>query len=249
MVELEGRRLRVGVAALLVCVAVGVTPPGTSRAHDPQVSAAAAKAKRCKAFSYRHRTAHVTYRFSRLTVTGAPCSVIEKVVVGYFRDKGEPAGTAPSEGYNVHGWNVLIHTSTLDGYKLTNDKVRFSGIYTLPNAAASARATPKVPCFGTNFELDEPLTFRTRPKTCSLVPKDSSDWGNGLMQMRWSSWTGKEARGRGASYRLWSDIQVRLSAPKRVCGRLVFTRAKVVYVGGGEEYWPDKVYALKTCDR
>src|SRR5690348_4760592 len=101
----------------------------------------------------------------------------------------------------------------------------------LPTGVASARTVPKVPCWGTNFELDEPLTFRARPKTCSLVPRKAGEYGHGLMQMRWSSWGSTEARGRGAAYRLWSDIQVRLSAPKRVCGRLVYTRAKVVFVG------------------
>lgn len=91
-------------------------------------TASAAKWRSCPAFSYEHRTSGETYRFTKLKVTGARCGAIKKVVVGYFRDKGAPAGDIPSAGYNVYGWNVLIHTCTLDGRKLKGAG-RFRGGY------------------------------------------------------------------------------------------------------------------------
>jgi hypothetical protein len=48
------------------------------------------------------------------------------VVVGYFKGRGKPAGPVPSDGYDVFGWNVLIHTLMLDGRK---GKAHFSGAY------------------------------------------------------------------------------------------------------------------------
>jgi hypothetical protein len=111
-------------------------------------------------------------------------------------------------------------------------------------AGAAVSGAPRVACFDvTGRKLDG---FFSRPRTCGLVPVRSG-YGNRLMDGRWSSWGSGSARGRGASYRLWSDIRVHLFAPKRVCGTRLFTKASVHYVGGGQKYWPDKTYTLKTC--
>lgn len=77
--------------------------------------ASADASRRCESFSYRHRTAHVTYAFSQLRISGAPCSTIRRVVVGFFHGNGRRHGPLPTDGYDVDGWNVLLHTSSLDG--------------------------------------------------------------------------------------------------------------------------------------
>lgn len=92
----------------------------------PSPTAAAARTKACAAFSYHHSTAGGTYRFSRLKITGARCATIRKVVTGYFKGRGEPAGPVPTDGCSVYGWNVLVHTATLDGHKRG---ARFAGVY------------------------------------------------------------------------------------------------------------------------
>jgi hypothetical protein len=114
----------------------------------------------------------------------------------------------------------------------------------LAGGVVSASTSPKVACFDVSGK--QRVGYLTRPKTCGLVPKFGV-YGNRLIGGRWSSWGATTARGRGASYRLWSDITVQLFAPKNVCKTRLFTRVKVHYVGGGDEYWPDKTYTLKTC--
>lgn len=91
-------------------------------------AAFAARWRSCPPFAYEHQSGDTTYRFSKLKVAGAPCRVIKKVVIGYFHDKGHEAGSVPSDGYNVYGWNVLIHTNTLDGRKIQGE-ARFTGVY------------------------------------------------------------------------------------------------------------------------
>jgi len=71
------------------------------------------------------------YRFSSVRIRGARCASIKKVVTGYFKGRGRPAGSVPTDGYLVYGWNVLLHTSTLDGRK---PGARFSGTYTFTPA-------------------------------------------------------------------------------------------------------------------
>lgn len=82
----------------------------------------------CKSFSYVHHHAHMTYRFSQLRISGARCSVIRKVVCGYFLDRGHPHGTVPPDGYDVYGWNIVISASAVDGRR---KGAHFSGVYTV----------------------------------------------------------------------------------------------------------------------
>jgi hypothetical protein len=127
----------------------------------------------------------------------------------------------------------------------------------LPSPSVAA-ATPKAPCW--NVRGDARASAAVRPKSyCTLVPtKKSSDvnidepgsltkGGNILLGFKWSTWGAKSARGRGASYRLWAEIKVKLYAPKNTCGGRYFTRARVVYVDGDRKYWPTTRYALKVC--
>jgi hypothetical protein len=111
-------------------------------------------------------------------------------------------------------------------------------------AGKAARVAPKVACF--DLSTNRLRGYLSHPKECWLKPRWSG-FGNVLTGARWSSWGMSAAAGRGASYRLWADIEVRLSAPRRACGTTLFTRALVHYVGGGDEYWPDKTYTLRTC--
>jgi hypothetical protein len=113
------------------------------------------------------------------------------------------------------------------------------------NAAAGASpATPKVACW--DMVGDKRVGAARKPRDCGLVPRDST-YGNYLTGFRWTKWKATWGRGRGASYRLWPDIIVRLGTPRRVCGGRFFTRAHVHFVGGGRRYWPDRSYPLRSC--
>jgi hypothetical protein len=111
-------------------------------------------------------------------------------------------------------------------------------------------ASPRVTCW--NYaDGGTKRASAVRPAgLCGILPRRQrgtgyGDYGNGMLGMSWSRW-GSTARGRGASYRLWGDIRVTLSGPRRTCGIYQYTRATVVYVGGGSS-WPTKRFALKTC--
>ncbi len=92
-------------------------------------SADAASARGCPSFSYRHHQAHGTYVFRRVRVKHARCRTVRRVVRGYFRGKGEPAGSYPTDGYNVFGWNVIIVDLVVSGRELGPAKGRFHGRY------------------------------------------------------------------------------------------------------------------------
>ena len=85
-------------------------------------------AAQCPAFSYDLQSAGLSYRFSSLEISGAPCTTIEDVVRGYFEGKGQPAGSAPTDGYVVFGWNVLIVARHIDGKQLDGGAY-FDGVY------------------------------------------------------------------------------------------------------------------------
>jgi hypothetical protein len=115
----------------------------------------------------------------------------------------------------------------------------------------ASAATPRVTCWNSEADGSTSRSTAVRPTgVCGILPKRQrgtgyGDYGNGLLRMRWSSWS-STAKGRGASLRLWGDIRVTLAKPRRVCGTYQYTRATVVYVGGGPS-WPTKRFALKTC--
>lgn len=103
-------------ALMLVVVAAANSAPAN----------ASSKSKRCAAFSYHHNAAGGTYRFSRLRIVGAKCSSVRRVVTGYFKGRGEPAGPVPTDGYDVDGWNVRLRPSVVQGHRAG---ARFWGVY------------------------------------------------------------------------------------------------------------------------
>jgi hypothetical protein len=110
-------------------------------------------------------------------------------------------------------------------------------------ATPASYATTKVPCFdatGTTF-----LGGSVRPKACAVLKTDGS-FGNYFFRLRWTSYGAKSASARGETYREWADSRIRFERPRRRCGRLVFTRVSVRYVGYGDA---DKRfrYAIKGC--
>ena len=113
----SGLAVVVTTAAVVAALSLAVPYPPT----------ALAASHRCAGFSYHHKNAEGTYRFRRLTISGARCSAIKKVVLGYFKGRGRRAGPLPSDGYNVYGWNVLLHTSAVDGRR---HGAQFAGTYT-----------------------------------------------------------------------------------------------------------------------
>lgn len=117
-----------------------------------------------------------------------------------------------------------------------------AGLAASPGAGTATAATPKVACWDMTGETR--VAARRKPRECGLSPRSTA--GNYLIGARWSRWTRRGARGRGASFRLWGDVAVRLFAPRRVCGGRFFTRARVHYVGGGAA-WPDRTYRLRSC--
>jgi hypothetical protein len=112
------------IAAAYAAMVVGVLPSGSGAAG--RATATAAKTAHCRSFTYKHRHAGVTYRFYHLRIRGAKCRTIKRVVYGYFHDRGEPAGSSPTAGYNVYGWNVVIVSGVVDGRR---GKAYFRGKY------------------------------------------------------------------------------------------------------------------------
>jgi hypothetical protein len=92
-------------------------------------------------------------------------------------------------------------------------------------ASPAWAATPKAVCW--NGELQGPFSRVESRKTneCGLLSPDTSS--HYLDRLHWSTWNAKIARGEGRAIRQWPKVRVTLSQPKRRCGALVFTRAKV----------------------
>jgi hypothetical protein len=111
-------------------------------------------------------------------------------------------------------------------------------------AAPDVRAaTPRVACW--NQTADTVVDRSRRPTECGLRPRNQP-LNNYLMSFDWSRWGQRRAVGRGGSFRLWADVTVRLSRPRRVCGGRYFTKARIRYHGSSTTSFPTG-YRLRNC--
>ncbi len=119
-----------------------------------------------------------------------------------------------------------------------------------PAAQASA-ATPKVFCFAAN--LKKPAKAKVKPTYCRISTDTSSPNLTSMFQFSkasWSKWSRTVAVGRGF-YATQSNkplaAVLRLSNPRRVCGRTVFTTAQYRIVGSSKGWSPS--FAILPCKR
>lgn len=117
-----------------------------------------------------------------------------------------------------------------------------------PAAQASA-ATPKVFCFAAN--LNNPAKAKVKPSYCRLSTDTSSPNLMSMFQFykaSWSKWSRSEAVGRGLFATQSNNPRaatLRLSNPRRVCGRTMFTTAQYKFVGSSKGWSPS--FAILSC--
>jgi len=119
------------------------------------------------------------------------------------------------------------------------------GMTTAVSQATAAK--PKVLCYGVN--INKAPKAKTKPGYCRMSGDTKQP---NLMVMfqfkarKWSTWSSKFALGSGKiatqSYRFKPGL-VRLSKPKKRCGRLMFTVAQIGFPGKG---W-NQPFRLLTC--
>lgn len=110
----------------------------------------------------------------------------------------------------------------------------------------ASAAKPKVLCYGKKITTPKP---KTKPGFCRMSVNTNHP---NLMSMfkfkarKWSKWSNKVAVGSGKiatqSHR-YKPAMVRLSKPRKRCGRLMFTRAQIKSPG---KAW-NKPFPLLTC--
>jgi hypothetical protein len=123
----------------------------------------------------------------------------------------------------------------------------------LPEAEAGSK---RVGCFKTSFPSprDKPA-FRKKPRKCVYIDKSALSVPvppafavQTTQNMRWTSWGGRVAKGRGKGFsgnqNFPQQIRVTLSRPTKRCGRKVYSRAKFVFPQNGFRKGPLK---LPTC--
>ena len=94
------------------------------------VANAQAGTRRCPSFSVPRTytaTSEVTFVFSRVRASGVSCRKTRELITLYLYGKGRPAGTYPTDGTIVDGWNVVVIADAASGKK---GHAYFSAVYT-----------------------------------------------------------------------------------------------------------------------
>jgi hypothetical protein len=133
---------------------------------------------------------------------------------------------------------VRIHRSLLT---LTLVVVTLTASLSQPvNAGDSSQPTPKVACWDMRGETR--LRIGRHPRECGLL-RPRGGVSHYLIGVSWRKWTRDEARGRGASFRNWPKVRIRLYAPRRRCGSVFFSRVRVRLLGSDRV----ETYRLRNC--
>lgn len=159
---------------------------------------------------------------------------------GYLCELSANGGRLACIGPSAHGF--VIDTRRNTARRIKRIRARAADGDSPATAAGRNPRRPAAICW--NLKGNRRM-FERRPKFCGLYPPNSPPFGHYMMGLRWEKWGAREAVGRGAAYRLWPYTRVRLSSPKRRCGRLIFTRARFRFLRtSGEGYFRPHTISL-----
>jgi hypothetical protein len=100
---------RLGLASVVIVVA-GFSGTSTAVAH----------ARHCPRFSvprtYDEAT-EVTFEFSNIRADDISCRKTRELITFYLYGRGHAAGSAPTDGVIIEGWNVLVLADRASGHR------------------------------------------------------------------------------------------------------------------------------------
>ena len=129
-----------------------------------------------------------------------------------------------------------------------------AGLAASPTGAGAGRVKPWVVCAGYSASGVH-TSYKFRPHACGFHERGApyaNAWTLDARKLRWKYWSPRRAQGRGktgVNMYGYAPVWVRLSRPRYVCGRTVFTRGRFKFVTHfrGRRHTYRSTYRLDRC--